>query len=172
MSITLDATVGGVSSNVYDQISYIDDEATLTIWAASWDAKDDDEKLALAIRATRAVDILPFTGYPTSITQALQFPRIGVLTLRGWVLSPSEIPVVIKRAWAHTAAYLSSFDATVDPFNVDDTSKISDLTAGPISLKFRQSVGPDGGTFLASVIAPMLRPWGLLGAAGSVRLVR
>lgn len=172
MTIVLDSTVGGASANAYEEIAYIDDYATLTVWAVSWAAKDDDQKLALAIRATRALDVLPLRGYPTTTTQALQVPRTDVITSSGVYLDCNTIPEVWKRAWAHTAAYLSSFASTVDPFSVDDTSKLQSLSVGPISLAFRQSVGADGGTFLATVIAPMLRPFGLLGSAGSVRLVR
>lgn len=173
MTITIDATVGGASSNAYDQVSFIDGYAPLTMWATAWAALTDaDQKAAFAIRATRAIDQLPYTGYTKFDTQALQFPRYGVVLPRGTRLDPDTIPDVVKRAWAHTACYLASLGSAIDPFTVDDTSKIAKLAVGPVSLDFRQTVGPDGSTFLATVIAPMLRPFGLVGPANSVRLVR
>jgi hypothetical protein len=170
--MTLVTTVGSASANSYNSLTQLDAYAETTEWASDWDATDDDAKEILAMRAARALDTLPFLGTPVDIVQALQFPRYGVVDPTGARYATDVYPAAIVRAHAHLTVYLSSLEEGAEPFNVDETSKFSSMTVGPVSMDFRPSTGPDGGTFLATVIAPMLRPWKLLGAPGAVRLVR
>lgn len=170
--MTLVTTVGSASANSYNTLTALDTYAETTEWASQWEDADDDAKEVFAMRAARALDTLPFTGRPVTIVQSLQFPREGVTDPTGAYYANDAYPAAIVRAHAHLTVYFASLEDGAEPFNVDETSKFSSLTVGPISLDFRPSVGPDGGTFLMSVIAPMLRPWGLLGASGAVRLTR
>lgn len=170
--MSLVTTAGASDAVSYVDTAYIDTYAATTEWASDWSGKSTPEKEVLAVRAARAVDVIPFLGYPTSSTQARQFPRFESPDARGCYYDSATIPEPIKRAQAHIAAWLSSLEDGADPFSLDDTGKFSSLTVGPISMDFRGTVGADGASFLSSVIAPMLRPWGLVGAAGTVRLTR
>jgi hypothetical protein len=170
--MTLVTTIGSASANSYNSLTQLDAYAETTEWAADWDATDDDAKEIFAMRAARALDTLPFLGTVIDIVQALQFPREGITDPTGALYVTTAYPAAIVRAHAHLTVYFSSLEDGAEPFNVDETSKFSSLSVGPVSMDFRPSTGPDGGTFLATVIAPMLRPWKLLGAPGVVRLVR
>lgn len=170
--MTIVATASSASANSYVSAAFCDAYAVGTAWASQWEALDDDKKEALIIRACRAIELLPFPGYPSSDTQALWFPATDVMGPRGSYLATDIVPEQIKRVQAHVACYLASLDAGEDPFSIDDTGKLSSLSVGPVSLAFKQGVGADGASFLANVVAPILRPWGLLGSAGSIRLVR
>lgn len=172
--ITIDATVGGASANAYGAVADITDYSLTTIWAADWAALEDTEDAwqSLAVRAARALDTMAFSGYKTDDDQARAFPRTGVSLPSGASLDSTTVPQVVLDAWAHIACYLASVGTTVDPFTMDDTAKLSRLGVGPISMDFRQSTGPDGALFLSTVIRPMLVPYGIVGAAGTVRLVR
>lgn len=172
MPVVIDSTVGGASANAYDTVAYITTYSEGTVWASNWAAKTADEKAALAVRATRALDTLSFEGDRADDDQALQFPRVNVTLPNGNGLDSATIPAQIKQAWAHVACWLSSIAAGTDPFSVDPTAKYVSKQVGPLATTYVPSVGTDGSRFLKTVIAPMLRPFGLLGAGGSARLVR
>lgn len=172
MPIVIDATVGGANANAYGAVAVIDAHALGTAWATAWAAKTADEKNALAVRATRALDGRPFAGWPVSTTQALQFPRDGVYRPDGSAWANDLIPPPIVTAWAHIAAWLSSFAATVDPFSLASASNVRRKKIGPLETEYFAPRDRDGDAFLTHVIDPMLRPWGLVGASGSVRLLR
>lgn len=171
--MTLVTTAGASNATSYCTVAFIDSYAIGTAWAASWAAiSEDEDKEAFAIRACRALDTLAFEGYPSSDTQCLQHPRTDVPNARGGYYDTTTVQDAIKRAQAHIAAWLSSLTAGSDPFSLNDVGNLSSLSVGPISMDFQSGSAADGSRFLATVIAPMLRPWGFLAAAGVVRLTR
>lgn len=172
MAVVLDTTVGGAAANSYDTLAEINTYAETTAWAASWVALADADRGVLAVRATRALDTLRFPGYPTSATQALQFPRADTYHPDGTAWADDAIPAPVKNAQAHIAAYLSSFAATADPFTVSARATVKRETVDVLTTEYFSDTGTDGALFLATVVAPMLRAQGLLGAAGVARLVR
>ena len=172
MAIVLVATVGSPAANTYNLTSALDDYALATAWGTSWAALAQADKDALAVRSARALDRLPFLGYPTDTDQALQFPRLGTYHPDGCAWASDAIPAPIVAAHAHLACWLSSFAATADPFTVSGRAGVRVKTVDVLTTEYFHDTGTDGDVFLGSVIAPMLRPHGLLGAAGAVRLVR
>lgn len=167
------STPGASNANAYGEVTVIDSYAVATAWAATWAAlTPSSAKEALAIRAARALDQIAFAGWMTNDDQALQFPRGGISTPRGVMLDDETIPPAITRAWAHIAAWLSSFPATTDPFSVATNANIKREKTGPLETEYFAAPASDGSTFLSTVILPMLRPFGIVGAMGTVRLVR
>lgn len=175
MPITIVTTAGAVDANSYSEIAEIDAYAEGTGWASAWAAKTDDEKKNLAVRAARALDSIPFAGYPTNEDQALQFPRRESYQPSGILWATDAIPAPVKRAHMHTAAWLSSFAATAaDPFGPAKLANVKRKKLIDVVGETEYFASPDseGGVFLEDIIVPMLEPWGLTGAGGTVRLVR
>ena len=78
MSITLDTTVAGASSNAYADTTFYDSYfETNLIFTPVWLALTSDQKKARIVQATKSVDVLTpdFTGVPYTYTQNLEFPR-------------------------------------------------------------------------------------------------
>lgn len=172
MAVTVIETVGGATSNSYNTVAEITTYADETVWLADWTAKTADEKAQLAARATRALDSMALAGRPASDTQALQFPATGAYKPSGSMWATDAIPVPIKRAHAHIATWLSKFDATADPFTPSGANNVKRSKLDVIETEYFASAVPEGDTFLGDIIAPQLAPWGLVGAAGTVRLTR
>lgn len=128
MTITIDATVGGPSSNSFT------DEATAIAFAATrlnltgWSTVDgasctEDEKRAL-IEATRELGALIYQGYRASNTQSLAWPRYLALNpdLSGTesCYDPTVMPDRVINATCELAiAFLAA--GTTDVAGADDT---------------------------------------------------
>lgn len=174
MAIVIVATAGSATANSYGTVAAVDETALATAWAATWAALTTADKNARAVMATRALDGMAFPGWPTRTVeaQALQWPRTRVYRPDGTMWDDDVLPAPIVAAWAHLTAYYSSFASTSDPFGAASNANIRSETVGPISTEYFGAPGPEGWTFLETVIGPMLRPHGLLGASGTIRLVR
>lgn len=112
MALTLDTTVGGEFSNAY--ITEIEADALLEekfSFSPVWLALTQQNKFALIISATRAIDRYNIIGSPVNNDQALKFPTTTQLTDP---FDPDgEIPDEVKRATAEMIMYLvQTADAT------------------------------------------------------------
>lgn len=174
MPITLDPTPGGASANTYSTIVEADAHLESTVWFSDWDALSDEEKAPYLVRAAREIDAMGHTGYPTSDSQALQYPRYGQEHPSGSFWDSTAIPGPVKRAHAHVAGWLSSKEEGVEPFlhSTDRNVRRRKLVDVIGEVEYFAPLPPEGHTFLEQVIAPMLSQWGLLDAPNSVRLVR
>lgn len=172
MAVTIDTTVGGASANSYVDRTFVDTHAEGTPWASDWAGlATDAAKDAILVRAARALDGMSFEGYPANDTQARQFPREDAYMPSGAAWVTTAIPAPVQEAQAHLAAWMSS--KTGDPFAPSTDRNVKRTKLDDVNEKeYFGPNDPEGDGFLADVIAPMLRPWGLLGASGSVALVR
>lgn len=97
MPVTLDAEPKSPTANSYrtlaDAAAYFDTHPLAATWTG---AASDDVRARALIMATRDLDTVEWdafkTGFPTSATQALQFPR-GSTLLRAYVGSASALTV-------------------------------------------------------------------------------
>ena len=92
--------------------------------------------------ATRLLDSMySWAEWSTTTTQSLQWPRIGVLDFLQLSNIPDyEIPDRLKEATAEFARQLIVSDTTA---NSDiETQGIKSLSAGPVSLAFKDSITP------------------------------
>ena len=174
MAITVDVTVGGAAANSYVTTVETDAHAEETIWDTDWTAGTQAEKDQLVVRATRAIDTMRHRSRPNSDTQALQYPRADAEKPSGTLWSTTAIPQPLKTATMHVAAWLASFATTADPWTppADLNIKSRTLPEGVGAYEYFGAPQNEGDGFLSDIIAPMLRPHGLLGAAGSVTLLR
>lgn len=107
MAITLDATVGGASSNAYIDRTAADsilEENGRTDWAALTDAVKD----AALIAATRELEKYKYKGDKTSETQALRWPRDGLYDRDGDEVASDAIPNELQYAVAELAYLFQS----------------------------------------------------------------
>lgn len=88
---------------------------TASIWSgvASNTAK---ENLLMEATETIVREVADkFLGTPTTTTQALPFPRVGVPDLIKYVLASNEIPVCLKQATAELAARIKEKNLDKEP---------------------------------------------------------
>ncbi len=174
MAVTVVVTVGGASSNSYATAAEIATYAESTVWESEWDGLTADEQAAMASRSARGLDRLSFRGRVADDVQVMQWPRVEAYRPSGSLWSSTAIPKPIKDAQAHIAAWLAFKTVSVDPFLTDPNynvkrKKLVDVVG---ETEYFGSQPTEGERFLSEVIAPLLRPHLLVGAAGSVRLVR
>jgi len=102
MTITIDATAGGATANSY--LSESDADAILAAQGhTTWAALNTEVKKAALISATRTLEQYNYSGSPTSTTQALRWPRGGMLSRDGNEVGSSTIPADMQYAVAELA---------------------------------------------------------------------
>jgi len=160
--VTIIATAGASNANSYaseaEALAYNDAHVSGETFS---DADLDVRRRALAT-ATRMLDAnVRFLGVATSLTQALQFPRTGLVDpVSGLAVDPAIVPSEVKDACAEFARLL----IVNDPTKLSDTeiAGLASLKAGDVELAFRDpiaaSAAPSRATIPASVMA-FLRPY-------------
>jgi hypothetical protein len=140
MALVLDATVGGTASNTYitraDANTYFESK----FHKDAWDAASDGDKDIVLVEATRLLDAYYiWAQHPTSSTQALQWPRNGVLDTDRWNLIEEDVlPDELKWATCEWAQAILVGDRTAD--SDVETQGLSRLKAGSVELEFKDSV--------------------------------
>lgn len=134
-------TAGSATANAYvtqavaDQY-HIDRPAVGTTWSLA----TTDQKASAILWATLLMDSLwDWGGYPTDAIQALLWPRGGMLKRNGWeYVALDVIPIELQKATAEYARQLLVSDRAGD--SDIETQGIRSITAGPVSLAFKDSV--------------------------------
>jgi Putative DnaT-like ssDNA binding protein len=91
---TIDATVGGASSNAYVALAFADAYFADTLEAAEWQDLPREDRARALISATRKIDEeFAYHGVPydTVTPQALKFPRSDDFTAQGELEVPDGI---------------------------------------------------------------------------------
>jgi hypothetical protein len=115
MSITLDDTVGGASSNTYVSIADADTYFEERLHSSVWTAASIDTKKAALVWATRILDrSVEWVGTIKTTTQALRWPRSGVYTSDYVSISSTIVPEFVKYAVCELAKQLISSDKFAD----------------------------------------------------------
>ena len=129
--MALDASVGTSTSNSYltevEADAYFDNRLHGT---SRWSALSDKEPALISM--TNLLDwYCKFKGSQTSTTQALKWPRTGVILPDGTTLDDDIIPTNVKNAVCELVLSSISSDRTAD----SDLAGLSQATAGPLTLK-------------------------------------
>lgn len=138
--MALIATPGGSTSNSYLTLDRADEIAAQHPFAAPWIAiVVTATKEALLIHATRLINYrVCYLGSAVTATQALKFPRLGLLTSTGYALSTTIIPVELELATFELAlALIASNVALQSSAAVEGLIK---LKAGPVELGFKSGI--------------------------------
>lgn len=131
MALTLDATPKGASSNSYCTKAEADTYHEARLHASDWSGADDATKEAALVWATRVLeDYVDWFGTPTTVTQALRWPRQGLFDRDSNTVDEDTIPQFLINATSELARLLIAEDRTDDP----DTSGFERISVGPISL--------------------------------------
>ena len=140
MALVLDASVGGASSNTY--ITLVDAETYFLskFHKDTWDAVANADKDLVLVEATRLLDAFYiWRQHPTASTQALQWPRNGVLDTDRWNLIAEDVlPDELKWATCEWAQAILAGDRTAD--SETETQGLTRLKAGSVELEFKDSV--------------------------------
>ena len=136
MALTIIATPGAANSNSYCTLSEANTYHESRLHTDSWDDADDDTRNKALASATRLLDShIAWNGYPTSISQGLQWPRSGLYDAFDELIGEAEIPQELKNATAEFARLLIDSDLTEDL----STEGIGGVGLGPIKVDFSQS---------------------------------
>jgi len=137
--MSLDATVGGANSNSYLTRAEADAYWASRLFREVWDDAEPADKDAALQWATRLIDaVFIWTGVAATSTQALGWPRIGMLSRNGFAIPETVIPNDLKAAVAEFAGQLSAENRTED----DDALRrgLSSIKVGPVALTFKRSL--------------------------------
>jgi len=182
--VALDATVGGPASNSYVTLAEADAYFATRLFATAWTSATDPQQEAALISATRLIDAkitqpwtsanLPdgftvrrvatlgpdqqaftvWNGEPASSTQALAWPRSGMVDKLGNELADDVLPQSLKDAVCELALLLLQGDRTVE--NPAAVAGLKALTAGPVSLEWKDP--PPNPRLLPDVVFQFLVP--------------
>lgn len=97
--------------------------------STEWDAETDANKTAALIQATKMIDFRSYLGGRYVSTQALAFPRAGLVD-DGIVVDDSTVPQKVIDATCELALYLLQEDYSAP----DDLSEFSAVKVGPIEI--------------------------------------
>lgn len=157
MSITIDASVGGTSSNSYITLVEANSYIEAVPWFAStWDGLTDATKNSWLVFSTRAIDRMKFQASRYDKDQALEFPR----TITDDQTDEGDIPQKVKDAQCEMIIYLYNHMGT------DDGSPEKEIDAlgigrGALDIKFKLSISPEynlvGG--YPDAVRSLLRGW-------------
>lgn len=145
MPVTLDATSGAATANSFTTIAEADAYLLGQLFAdADWEDADIDTKNRALITATRLIvsAVSEWTGWVSSPTQALPFPRTGAYNRSGYYLL-TGVPQDLKDATAEYARQLINLKKMPD--TPQDTAGIKSLSAGPIDVTFDEAYKPSTG---------------------------
>lgn len=160
----LDATVGGNTSNSYCTVAEADAYFDASLWTDDWTGATTDTKTVALIMATRLLDSkYDWAGNQTTLTdqpsvgagQRLRWPRSGVLDADGLgTIDDDVLPRQLKEATAEFAKQLLVSNRQAD--SDVETQGIMSITAGPISLSFKDGVTAK---VIPDAVAALLPPW-------------
>jgi hypothetical protein len=133
-------TAGSASANSYVTLAVANQyHANRPPVGTTWDDATSDEKGAALIWATKLLDsLIDWTGWVVTETQALLWPRVGMWYRSGYYVPSDVIPVELQHATAEYARQLLLEDRAGD--SDIETVGLTHLTAGPVSLTFKDSV--------------------------------
>lgn len=138
MAVTIVATVAGADANSYLELDDADAYHDAHPYAETWDAASADQKNRALVTATRLLDTsYTWKGSVVGSTQALLWPRVGVVGPNGYEEAHNAIPVRIMNATAELARQLLDEDRTAD--SEVEAKGLTELTVGSIGMKFRSA---------------------------------
>ena len=131
MALTLDATVGGASSNAYATVAEADSYHDARLHKSDWTSASTATKEAAIVWATEILDrAMEWEGWAAEVTQKLRWPRTGTWDREGNSYLATELPEPLKNATAELARLLIASDRYADA----DTAGFKRLKVGDIEL--------------------------------------
>lgn len=132
--MSLNVTVGSASAESYATVAEADTYNSNRPFATQWAGSDAAKEAALRWAAILLDASFVWTGAPVDGTQALCWPRSGMLTRNGYEIGTTTIPRELKNAQCEFARQLMIADRSAD--NDVLKQRITAITAGPVSLRY------------------------------------
>ena len=147
MTLTLDTTISGVNANSYATIATLDGILIADPGATAWfalgaEGVESEPKKGIAIKGTWVLDTyMDYYGYPTTDTQALQFPRQGCYDRK---LDPNTIPKELIHALAMLCKHMAESDRLIaDPPSEIQTDSLGSLSTTYFKSGWKHQIIPD-----------------------------
>lgn len=131
---TLDATVGGASSNTYQSQTTADQYFADRLDATAWTGASSDSKDQALLMATRRLEQESWEGGKSDTDQALAWPRYGTVDRDGFYQDSDAIPTEIVRAQAELALALL---ANTDFLSNTGLENYKRVKVGPVEVETR-----------------------------------
>ena len=136
MAIAITATAGSATANSYIALDDAPEYHDGHPYSSTWDDASTDSRNRALITATRLLDTwFTWKGSAAGSTQALLWPRVGVIGPNGYEEANDEIPIRIQHATAELARQLLVEDRTAD--NDADVKGLTRLKVGGLEMEFR-----------------------------------
>jgi len=135
MALTLVATAGATNANTYTTIAEADAYHESHPYASLWNDQNTPSREQALVWATRLLDAhMYWLGSIASSTQALRWPRAGVLDRDGRLLANNTIPTILKHATAELARWALASDRTAA--TSADASAVQAVKVGSIEVTY------------------------------------
>jgi hypothetical protein len=160
MALVLVATPGAANANSYCTAAEGDAYHDGHLYATSWTSATLATKEAALVMATRLLDVeVLWYAFASLETQALQWPRIGLLDfIERNLIGDEVIPQRLKDITSELARQLIAADRTAD--DQVETKGLTSLRVGSIALSFKESVSAKP---IPDAVRDMIpRHWGYL----------
>lgn len=157
MAVTIVETVGSANSNSYVSLAEANTYFESRMGSDLWTAANTDKRSMALITAANDIDrLLIPNGTIASDTQALSFPRVGLVDPKGRNVLPTVIPIEIKKAQYEQAYYLLSTGGSVN--NPSALGKgILRAQVSSLHVTFDKSFVPNS---ISKVVQTILDFWG------------
>jgi hypothetical protein len=141
MAVTIDATVGGASSNSFVTLAEADTYIEGRLNASAWDDASDDSCNRALVEATREISSLTgWYGSRVTDTQALSWPRDFCPIpdgANGWYYENTLIPQAVKDATMELAfQFLNA--GTTDIASLDSNIGIIEKTVDVLTTRYAE----------------------------------
>lgn len=138
---TLVNTAGSATANAYCDVAFADQwDANRPPVGTTWSAATTAQKTQAILWATVLLDrLFTWNGYVSTTIQALMWPRQGLWARNQFqAVDPTTVPLEVQQATAEYARQLLVSDRLGD--SDVETQGITRLTAGPVTLQFKENV--------------------------------
>lgn len=170
MALTIVATVGSASANSFlteaEQVTYMATRTNASSWTTVTGATCTETEKAAMIEATRELSALIWRGLRVDDTQALSWPRQGVVnpdSPTGNEYATTVVPVKVKDATAELAFQIVKA-GTTDILAMGATDGIVQKVVGPLSTTYAEPYARARGLARYPTVLRFLR--GLLASDG------
>ncbi len=131
-SFVVETGSASTTANSYASVANGNTYHASHLYASVWTQKPDATKEKALMWATRLLDEqIAWTGHKLEDTQALQWPRNGVIDRGDFLIDSDEIPQPVKDAVSELARYLLTSDRTAE----SDTIGFSKIKAGSVEIE-------------------------------------
>lgn len=174
MPLVLIATAGAADANSYATVAEADLYHEGRLHASDWTSATLEKKEAALVWATQSLEsTIRWDSWQTTLTQALQWPRYGMLkrSLYDWV-PDNVIPQELKNATAELARHHIANDPAAAVASAE-TANIKRLKTGPVEIEYKDDVVAVVAQTIPDAVWTLIPYWWRVGAASNVRrLVR